>query len=235
MKSIKKFILQKLAFLEPKKLDKNNSLELFLNTLTTEEKDKNFLDLNDSQKVQYTQALFKFQIEAMVDISEATFKALTMFAIKLHKENINEFVFEQSFYGTKENLKEELFYIKFTKIDHVEALYPPKPIIEYADEDSEEPRKKSDSLFNQSDMILEMLHKLNGQFPMKPNNELPLRTSALLLTAELMSQCNFWTLDLALEGLIEGNTPLNSSFKVQALRKEFALNLEEYPVKKKKF
>lgn len=38
MKSIKKFILQKLTFAEPKQLNDNNSLERFLSTLTEEEK-----------------------------------------------------------------------------------------------------------------------------------------------------------------------------------------------------
>lgn len=218
---------------EPKEI-KNNSLDSFLNTLTIEDKDKNFNDLTDTQKIQYTQALFKFQIETMSDITEAALHGLTMFAVKLHNENINEFIFEHSFYGTKKNLKEELFHIKFTKINYVEISQPLKPTIEYADENAEQPKKKSESLINQSDMILEILHKLDGQFSMKPHNELPLRASALLLTAELMSQCNFLTFDLNLVGLSFGDVQLNTSFKVQALRTEFPLNIEEYPLKKRK-
>ena len=58
----------------------------------------------------------------MGDISEAAFKALTMFAVKLHNNQTTEFKFEQSFYGTKENLKEELFSIKIYLIDSVAPL-----------------------------------------------------------------------------------------------------------------
>lgn len=229
MKSIKKFILQKLTFSDPKNLDDNNSLERFLSTLTEEEKSKNFLDFHQSHQVQYTKALFDFQIEAMGDISEAAFKALTMFAIKLHNSHTADFKFEQSFYGTKENLKEELFSIKIYPID---SVAPSKPMIEYANENSNKPRKKTESFLNQSDIVLNMIEKLNGQFPMNEKNELPLRVSCLLLVAELMSQSNMETMDITLEGLIEGDKNLNASYKVEALRKEFILNPEMYSRKK---
>ena len=165
----------------------------------------------------------------MGDISEAAFKALTMFAVKLHNNQTTEFKFEQSFYGTKENLKEELFSIKLYPID---SVAPSKPSIEYADENSHKSRKKTDSFLNQSEVALDMIQKLNGKFPMNEKNELPLRVSCLLLVAELMSQCNMETMDITLEGLMQGDKNLNASYKVEAFRKEFELNPEMYSRKK---
>lgn len=232
MKFIKKFILERIKFLEPKNLDKNNALTLLINTLTPEENKGDFIHLSSLKKVQYTQAMANFQIEAMSDIGEAVIKSLTMFAIKLHKENLHEFTFEQSFYGTKENLKEELFSIKFIKVDNIEKSLQ---MVEYAEENSTMPRKKSETFFQQTDVILDIVEKLNGQFPMKPNNELPLRASCILLVAELMSQCNMETMEILLEGLIDGDNDLKTSYKVQSFRKEFILNVESYPPKKKLF
>lgn len=77
-----------------------------------------------------------------------------------------------------------------------------------------------------------MIQKLNGQFPMNEKNELPLRVSCLLLVAELMSQCNMETMDITLEGLMQGDKNLNASYKVEAFRKEFELNPEMYSRKK---
>ena len=121
--------------------------------------------------------------------------------------------------------KYSLFSIKFTKVDNIS---PSKPLIEYAEEKSNKPRKKTESILNQSDMILQVIEKLNGKFPMNPKNELALRSSCLILVAEFMSQFNMENLDIGLDGLIDGDKNLNTSYKVEAFRREFTLNKEIY-------
>lgn len=231
MNFIKKFILEKLVFKEPKDIAKDNSLDRFVNTLTQEEKDAPFMSLSDLQKVQYTQAITDFQIETMGNLGEAVTKSLAMFAIKLHKQNINSFSFEQSFYGTKEDLKEELFSIQFIKTNKISKT---EQMVEYADKTSHLPRKKSENFLQQSDVILQLVENLYGKFDMNSSNELPLRASCILMVAEFMSQCNMETLDITLEGLMEGDKDLNTSYQVKCFRKEFLLNPENY-IKKKLF
>ena len=229
MKFFKKFSLSKLIFAEPKDLQKNNALDMFLATIPHEDKIKNFLDFSPAQQVGYTKALYDFQIETMGDLSEAVFKALTMFAVKLHQQNINTFSFEQTFYGTKENVKEELFSITFTKTDTLKDV---NTMAEYENKKSPMPRKKHEQLYEQSDMVLDIIEKLEGQFTMNKRNELPLRASCILLVAEFMSTCNIETLDLGLQGLMQGEEDLHTCYIVKARRKEFVLTPESFPKKK---
>jgi hypothetical protein len=231
MFGIKKFTLKTTKFAEPKDLDDNNSLTKFLNTLSKEEKDGEFLKLSSAKQINYVQAMAAFQIEAMGDIGEASIKALTMWAMKLCKSNIDEFEFSQSFYGTKENLKEEVFTIKLTKLNEIEDT---KQNVEFGN-NLKSPRKKSESFLNQPDMILDIIEKLADRFPKEEQNRLPLRASGLLLVAEFMSQCNMQDLSATLEGLMDGDTPLNASYKVEAIRKEIGLDLVVEPKKRRFF
>lgn len=229
MKFFKNFSLQKLIFAEPKDVGKDNAIDKFLNTLNTEDKEKDFIDFSPSQKINYTKAMYDFQVEAMGDLSEAVFKAVTMFAVKLHKQNIDNFTFEQTFYGSKDNVKEELFSITFKRTDKINQV---KTMAEYADEKSRMPRKKHECLYEQSDIVLDIVENLEGQFSMNKRNELPLRASCILLVAEFMSQCNLKTLDLGLEKLMEADTDLHTSYTVEARRKEFVLTPDSFPKKK---
>jgi hypothetical protein len=223
MKAIKNFIGSTTKFNEPKEVGDNNPLTNFLNTLTQEEKDGHFLKLSADQQSAYVRSMAAFQLEAMGDISEASIKALTMLAIKLHKSNIDEFEISQNFAGTKDGLKEEQFTIKLTKITEIPEVTPG---VEYADKNSTAPKKKLDNLINQDNAIFDLIEKLESKLEMKPVNEIPLRVSGLLLTAEFMSQTNIQTLNATLEGLMDGNNLLNASYKVEATRMEVALDLD---------
>lgn len=229
MKFFKNFSLQKLIFAEPKDVGKDNAIDKFLNTLNTQDKEKDFIDFSPTKKINYTKAMYDFQVEAMGDLSEAVFKAVTMFAVKLHKQNIYNFTFEQTFYGSKDNVKEELFSITFKRTDKINQV---KTMAEYADEKSRMPRKKHECLYEQSDIVLDIVENLEGQFTMNKRNELPLRASCILLVAEFMSQCNLETLDLGLEKLMEADTDLHTSYTVEARRKEFVLTPDSFPKKK---
>jgi hypothetical protein len=234
MKAIKNFILKTREFVEPKKVGEDNPLTTFLNTLTQEEKDGAFLNLSSDKQFEYVKSIGDFQLQAMGDISAATIKALTMLAMKLHKENIDEFEISQNFSGSKEGLKEELFTLKLKKIDHVGLVAQNKQdqSIEYADKEAKEPLKKLDNLFNQENAVFDIMEQLKNKFPMNSSNELPLRTSAVLFVAELMSQINAENFSATLEGLIDGDTPLNASYQVEAVRKEIALDLNSNPKRK---
>jgi hypothetical protein len=222
MKAIKNFIASVTKFNEPKEVDDNNPLTNFLNTLTQEEKDGAFLKLSADNQANYVKAMADFQMEAMRNVDEASIKALTMLAIKLHKSNINEFEISQTFAGTKEGLKEEEFTIKLTKITEVPEVTPG---VQYADGTEKAPKKKTSSLIEQDNAIFDLIEKLDSKLEMKPVNELPLRVSGLLLTAEFMSQTNIQNLNATLEGLMDGDTNLNASYKVEATRKEVELDL----------
>jgi hypothetical protein len=222
MKAIKNFIGSISKFNEPKDVGDNNQLTNFLKTLTQEEKDGHFANLSVDKQSQYVKAMAAFQLEAMGDISEASIKALTMLAIKLHKSNIDEFEISQTFAGTKDGLKEEEFTIKLTKITEIPEVTPG---VEYADKNSTEPRKKFGNLIDQDNAIFDLMEKLDSKLDMKPVNELPLRVSGLLLTAEFMSQTNIQDLKATLEGLMDGDNLLNASYKVEAIRKEIQLDL----------
>jgi hypothetical protein len=222
MKAIKNFIASVTKFNEPKEVDDNNPLTNFLNTLTQEEKDGAFLKLSSDNQANYVKAMAAFQMEAMRNVDEASIKALTMLAIKLHKSNIDEFEISQTFAGTKEGLKEEEFTIKLTKITEVPEVTPG---VQYADGTEKAPKKKTSSLIEQDNAIFDLIEKLDSKLEMKPVNELPLRVSGLLLTAEFMSQTNIQNLNATLEGLMDGDTNLNASYKVEATRKEVELDL----------
>lgn len=222
MKAIKNFIASVTNFNEPKEVTENNPLTNFLNTLTQEQKDGPFLNLSADNQANYVKAMAAFQLEAMRNVDEASIKALTMLAIKLHKSNIDQFEISQTFAGTKEGLKEEEFTIKLTKITEVPEVTPG---VEYGDEKTKEPKKKTNSLIEQDNAIFDLIEKLNSRLDMKPVNELPLRVSGLLLTAEFMSQTNIQDLNATLEGLMDGDKNLNASYRVEATRKEVELDL----------
>jgi len=234
MKAIKNFAAQTTKFAEPKEVGDDNPLTKFLNTLSSEEKDAPFLNLSADKQIQYVQNIGDFQIQAMGDISEATIKSLTMLAMKLHKTNLNTFEISQTFAGSKEGLKEEIFTLKLRKFDEAE-LFAQKSegqSIEYADKEAKEPLNKVDSFFNQENAIFDIMEQLKNKIPMNSTNELPLRTSAVLFVAELMSQINAEKFNATLEGLIDGDTPLNASYTVEAERKEIALDLDPSPKRK---
>lgn len=222
MKAIKNFIARTNKFNEPKEIGDNNSLTTFLNTLTQEQKDGPFLSLSADQQSQYVKAMAAFQIEAMRNVDEASIKALTMLAIKLHKSNIDEFEISQTFAGTKDGLKEEEFTIKLTKITDIPQVTPG---VEYADKNAKKPKKKFDSLIHQDNAIFDLIEKLQSKLSMNTKNEIPLRVSGLLITAELMSQTNIQDLSATLQGLMDGDTDLKASYQVEATRKEVDLDL----------
>lgn len=211
MDHIKKITIQKPSI--------NNSLALFIKSMSEQEKYTPVSKLPKQRIQEYIKALFEFQLEIIPNLEHNASKSFLILLNELEINKIEKFNIAISFSGTKDEIKEEQFNLQ------IERVLDDFSSMEGEIEKNSQNHPKINLFINQQEPVLNIFQYLKEQFPMSRESNIALLSSSLLSIFEFMSVNNFSKFSYIMEGIIENGKKSDNNYKIILENNEKEFNI----------
>lgn len=200
MEKIKKITIQKPSI--------DNSLALFIKSMSEEEKYTPVSKLPKSRIQEYIKALFEFQLEVIPNLEHNASKSFLILLNELEVNQVNKFQLNISFAGTKDEIQEERFNLNIEKSS--EHIIQDESEIEKNNSD----HPKINLFVNQQEAVIDIFQYLKQQFPMSRESNIALLSSSILSIFEFMSVNNLSKLSCFMDGVIVNGKNSDNNYKI---------------------
>jgi hypothetical protein len=179
-----------------KDIPENNYIDAFKASLSPELREKSIFELPRELQYELLYATMMTFYQIFENPKDMALKLQSMLSSSMCKHDIDNLEVSVSFFGSKDNVLAENFIYRIQKVPFNTEL--PKLSDEFADKDAKQPHKKTSSLMEQKDNVLEVFEQVRHVFH-EPDSAL-LATCGLIINFDYMSDYNLETHHIMLQG-----------------------------------